>query len=172
MSKRRPQEADAPPRRVWVQVAHIGAGVWCRIEGVDTTGAPLALSGAVVAGPDLQDGLYAVAIRDYVSPHDQIVYTELDGMVELADEPSEHAARRAHAIAPVLGPVEQIDWLVHNGNNLWVRGGSTFDPTEAEVAAWEHSDEECGPQMSAVHRGHLPIADRPGWDGSDRECPF
>lgn len=152
----------APPAAgepVPVPVCCLHAGAWARFTGTTRDGSRLVLSGAVIGGPDDVDvagtPMLAVLVRSYrPGDPDRVLYVPVDGLAELVDDPADHEARRAHAVAPVYAPgaVQALrTWRDKRGR--WQI--SEHENVSAEqLAEWESGPE---PLLLAVWREHLPI---------------
>lgn len=151
--------AERAGEGVPVRVTDIGAGVWARFTGTLEDGSPVTMSGAVVGGPDAHGEVVAVAVRDYRGNPDVVIYIGAGQHVMLVDDPADYAARQAHALAPVYGPIVRAELLTWVGpdrrHGSWVELPPLHEPTPAQLAEatapWEV-------HLSAVHRGHLPIS--------------
>jgi hypothetical protein len=154
-----------PPNAVAVLVDDIGAGVWARFTGTRDDGTPVTVTGACVGGPDIDPlgDVFAVQVRTYrPGEEDLVVYIGAGCAVLLVDDPGDWAARARQALAPVFGPAERaelIEWVPDKPGSKkgrWVDLPPVHNPTAAELAALEASSVR-DIQMSAVHRGHLPV---------------
>jgi hypothetical protein len=144
-----------------VLVDYIGPGVWARITGADLAGNPLTVTGAVVGGPDEVDGAIAVRVRDYRTGWDRVVLADPGALVDLVDDPAEHAARAAWAIAPVFGDGASVVHLlrrqtrrdkVRRDTDRWFPELHE-DVSAVQLAEWEQRNPDV--RLSAVHRGHV-----------------
>lgn len=153
-----------------VSVRHVAPGVWCRVTGHDDAGNLLTISGAIVAGPDIDGEIVAVQIRDYRGNPDVVVYVPAGGFVELTDDPADHAARAAWAIAPVYAPGAARVEIKRRPPGppappLRPGGKRPFEPdwiteTHYEVSADQLAEWENGHStvvIVSVHRHPLPI---------------
>lgn len=150
-----PVLSQEPGNGVDVAVQDIGAGVWARISGTLADGTPVTVSGAVVGGPDpCGPDVMAVAVRDHQGNPDVVVYIGADQHVTLVDDPATHAARAAHALAPVFGPVRQAIVMEFVGGR-WVDLPPVDNPSPEDMADIERGARDF--HLSAVYRSHLPI---------------
>lgn len=147
---------------VQVPVEALFAGAWVRLAGTGAVGAPVVVSGAVIGGPDdVETGGLVVLIRTYRGTPDVLVFVDEDDMAELVDDPADHEARAAHAIAPVFGPVESVRVLRREDRRRVVDEHDTF--TGEQFGRWSSPRDETGGVLLSVARGHLPIhLDAPG----------
>lgn len=152
--------------RVPIRVEDIGAGVWALVTGVDRDGAPAVVSGAVIGGPDdTGRGTYAVEIRDPRAGTDRVVYVAAGGTVYLVDDPAEHEARAAHAVAPVYGDgADQVELYRRETRADGVprqtdrRRRETHEDVSAEqLGLWESGGAFV--QLNAVHHVHRPVSE-------------
>lgn len=149
--------------RVPVAVGCLGAGMWVRLAGVDKYSDPVELSGAIMGGPDpveLDDvRMFAVLIDGYRGAPARVVYVTGDTDAYLIDDPDEHAARGAHACAPVFGPPVMVEYLElitskrAQGTQRWVPRVA-MHPTPALLAELNDSSRY---RIRSVERGPRPI---------------
>ena len=164
--------ADVPPPVVVpVLVADTQPGTWARFTGVAAvTGQTVTLSGAVVGGPQRHGDGWMVAVRDYRGNPDLLLFVDADAVADLVDDPTDHEARAAQALAPVYAPgaaLGETSRRVVSPRNprkgRWVRGEPVTDVSAQQLALWEQEPVTDEWAMVSVHRHPLPVD--PGVDG-------
>lgn len=165
MAKRRKGEPKGMP----VKVASTFAGTWARFRGVDRSGRPVDVSGAVVGGPDrirrgTQQAL-AVLVRTYRGDDehgepDVLVIVDRGADCWMRDRKRDHAARARAAVAPVLGPVDltRVDVAVAKGDpddpaTLWPIHTRPLTPEQFDDLEY---DRVRGHRLAGVRRLHIP----------------
>lgn len=143
-----------------VGVASVFAGVWGRFTGHTPAGETVTVSGAVVAGPTLTDvdgrRVLAVLIRDYLGNPDRLLFTDPGAAAELVDDPADHIARAACALAPVFAPgAARVDLLRRNRAGEWVPEVE-YDVTPARLTELERTPDP-DLVLAGVYRDDLPV---------------
>lgn len=152
-----PQPAPTP---VPVPVYAAVPGVWCRVLGVDGSGAPVDVTGVVVAGPDHHGDVYAVQVRDYAAGADVIVYVPAGGGVWLVEP--RPAWRAAHNSTPAAdrgaAHVRFIRWIPGPGRERHDREcWTTFEGTDATPGELADLDADPDVILISIVRPHLAI---------------
>jgi hypothetical protein len=164
----RPAEFPALPERdrVSVPVYCLPAGAWAHFTGVDAAGAPVTVAGAVLAGPDEVTAggavRFAVLVRTYrPGEADRVVYVDPDVPAVLVDDPADHAARRAHAVAAVFPPgadrvelYRRVPATRKGRRDRWAHE-IRLDVSAEQLAGWERASRDV--RLSAVVHGHVSI---------------
>lgn len=151
---------EPTPDDVPVPIYAAVPGLWVRIPGVDGTGRPVDVTGAVTAGPDHHGDMWAVQVRDYAAGVETVVYVPDGGGVWMVEPRPEW--RTAHNDAPAAdrgaAHVRFMRWIPGPGRKRAAREcWTTFEGTDATPGELAALDADPDVILISIVRPHLAI---------------